>query len=413
MNGIAPVRAVLSNGLVVLAAVERSSPLAAVLLLYRCGSRDEPPGKTGLAHLVEHMMFRGTAAFPAGAVDAVTGRLGGMNNAVTTPDTTAYYFVLPDGHWRDVLAIEADRMAGCILDCESLEMERRVAVEERKMLDDDPESALDETVSELVYDTHPYRNPVIGRRQDIESLTLEDVAGFYRTHYTPANAVLVVAGDVDPARVVDEAERAFGSLPSSRPATTAVAPEPPQRGPRRAVVRTSVRTKEIVLAYRCPPAAAEDSGAAELLPALLATGRSSRLWRALVAGSGVAADVSAARILSRDPGLLTISATLHRGVDLRRAEDAMLRELDAMLRTGIPEGELAKAANLVRVDLMVSLETCLGLAGALGFWECLGGWELGVEFERSIERCRAADVLAAMERYLNAESRTSVWLRHG
>ena len=102
-------------------ALERRSPLAAVLILYRCGSREEPPGKTGLAHLVEHMMFRGTSAYPAGAVDAATGRLGGINNAVTTPDYTAYYFVLPDGHWRDALAMEADRMAGCTLDRESLD----------------------------------------------------------------------------------------------------------------------------------------------------------------------------------------------------------------------------------------------------------------------------------------------------
>ena len=413
MSGAEPRKTVLGNGLAVVSVLERRSPLAAVLILYRCGSREEPPGKTGLAHLVEHMMFRGTSAYPAGAVDAATGRLGGVNNAVTTPDYTAYYFVLPDGHWRDALAMEADRMAGCTLDRESLEMERRVAIEERKMLDDDPESALDEAVAMLAYARHPYRYPVIGLREDIESLTLDDVSGYYRTHYTPSNAVLVVAGDADPDEVFRLAEAGFGGISSGPPPAADPPLEPPQREARRAVVRTSIRTTEVVLAYRCPPAVASDSGAVELLPALLATGRSSRLWRALVAGDGIAADVSAVRTLSRDPGLLTISATLHEGVDVARAEDAVLRALDAMRRDGVPADELAKARNLVRVDLMLSRETCLGLAGALGFWESLGGWELEQRFERSVATAGSPDLQQSLEDYLDPDSRSTVWLVHG
>lgn len=413
MTGTAPERTVLPNGLVVVTEVERTAPLAAVLVLYRCGSRDEPPGKTGVAHLVEHMMFRGTSAFPAGAVDAATGRLGGINNAVTTPDYTAYYFVLPDGHWRDALTMEADRMAGCTLDRESLEMERRVAIEERKMLDDDPEAMLDEAVAMLAYTAHPYRNPVIGLRADIASLTLEDVAAFYRTFYTPGNAVLVVAGDVSHDDVVAHAERAFGSVISSPPPESRPDPEPPQCSPRRAVVRTSIKTREVVLAFRCPPATAPDSAAVELLPALLTTGRSSRLWRRLVVEESIAADVSAVRVLSRDPGLFTVSATLHPGVDIRRAEDALLHELDTMRHRGIPDDELQKAKNLVRVDFMLARETCLGLAGALGFWECLGGWERGHEFEHAIGRARPHAVLDALEDYLDADSRSTVWLLQG
>jgi predicted Zn-dependent peptidase len=127
----------------------------------------------------------------------------------------------------------------------------------------------------------------------------------------------------------------------------------------------------------------------------------------------IAADVSAVRVLSRDPGLFTVSATLHPGVDVRRAEDAVLNELDAMRRGGIPEDELAKARNLVRVDLMLARETCLGLAGALGFWECLGGWERGNEFEQAIGRARPRAVLDALEDYLDADSRSTVWLLQG
>ncbi len=413
MTGTAPERTVLPNGLVVVTALEGRAPLAAVLVLYRCGSRDEPPGKTGVAHLVEHMMFRGTTAFPAGAVDAATGRLGGINNAVTTPDYTAYYFVLPDGHWRDALVMEADRMAGCTLDRESLEMERRVAVEERKMLDDDPEAMLDEAVAALAYTAHPYRNPVIGLRADIESLTLDDVGAFYRTFYTPSNAVVVAAGDVSHDEVVAQVERVFGAMTSQPRPDSRPEPEPPQRSPRRAVVRTSIKTREVVLAFRCPPATAPDSAAVELLPALLATGRSSRLWRRLVVEESIAADVSTVRVLSRDPGLFTISATLHPGVDIRRAEDAVLRELTVMRRDGLSEDELAKAKNLVRVDLMLARETCLGLAGALGFWECLGGWERGLAFERAIEQARPQAVLEALEDYLDSETRSTVWLVQG
>lgn len=413
MIGTVPKKAVLSNGLVVVTATERRAPLAAVLVLYRCGSRDEPAGKTGVAHLVEHMMFRGTAAFPAGAVDAATGRLGGINNAVTTPDYTAYYFVLPGVHWRDALVMEADRMAGCTLDRESLEMERRVAIEERKMLDDDPEAMLDEAVAALAFTAHPYRNPVIGLRADIESLSLADVTAFYKAFYAPGNAVLVVAGDVSHADVVAHAERAFGPMASSPLPDVSPEPEPSQRSPRRTVVRTSIKTRELVLAFRCPPAAASDSAAVELLPALLATGRSSRLWRRLVVEESIAADVSASRVLSRDPGLFTISATLHPGVDIRRAEEAVLDELEAMRSRGVPDDELAKAKNLVRVDLMLARETCLGLAGSLGFWESLGGWERGPEFEHAVGRATPRAVHEALEDYLDADARSTVWLLQG
>jgi len=408
-----PQRTVLPNGLVVLTAEEHRSPLAAVLIIYRSGSRDEPHGKTGLAHLTEHMMFRGTPAYPLGAVDVATGRLGGTNNAVTTADYTAYYFVLPGEHWREALVMEADRMANCSLDRGPFEMERGVAVEERKMLDDDPEAMLDEAVAMLAYTRHPYRYPVIGLRSDIEALTLEDVAWFYRAFYQPGNAVLVVAGDVDGAAVRDAAEAAFGSIPSSGVPASLPDPEPRQLAPRRASLQTTLRTREVVLAFHCPPADAEDSAALELVAALLATGRSSRLWRRLVMEERIAAEVSAVRLLNRDPGLFTISATLHPGVDLGRAEEAVLDVIDGMRRDGVPGTELAKAKSLVSVDLLLARETDLGLAGALGFWESLGGWELGQRFEGLVESARPEDVSGVLARYLSPDSRNSVWLMHG
>ncbi len=407
----APTHAVLDNGLVVLAAPVRGSSLVATTLLYRVGSYHEVPGKTGLAHLMEHMMFRGTERYPRGAIDAATGARGGVNNALTTADYTAYYFVLPAEHWRVPLELEADRMFGCTLDRASFEVEKRVAIEERKMFDDDPEAALDEAVDSIALTRHPYRHPVVGLREDLPGLGHDDLRSFYRAHYGPNNAVLAVAGDVDPERVIDAAREHFGDLSRVRLSSASPIAEPPQTTPRRVVIeREDAAAPQAVVVYRCPSATDENAPAVEVLAAILGTGRGSLLHRRFVVGDAIAAEVSAMRLLQRDPGLFYVAAQLHPDVEPETFEDGALSIIEELRGSGVTEEDVERAKNVIRLDLLLGRETCLGLSGALGFWETLGGWRLGDAYEERLDAVRPDDVARVLEIYFDPDSRSSAWL---
>jgi zinc protease len=404
------VRRVLANGLVVVVAERRTAPLAATTLIYRAGSLHEEPGKTGLAHLMEHMMFRGTPTNPQGMIDATTGGRGGINNALTTTDYTAYYFLLPREHWRVPLEIEADRMVNCALDPGPFEKERRVALEERKMLEDDPDTALDEAIDRLALTCHPYRNPVVGLREDLETLSFADLKRFYADCYRPNNAILAIAGDVDADGVLRAAEELFGGIePGVLPVASGLV-EPPQRGPRHINVRGVAATPGVEIAFRCPESTHPDTPVIEVLATLLAGGRGSRFHRAFVAGDGPATDVAATRFLQKDPGLFYISASLHEGVDPGRFEEDVLTMLADLRRTGPSPQELERARRLFRVDLVFGRETALGLAGSIGFWEMLGGRELGDAFERSLLVVSGDDVVRILDTYFDPDVRSSAWL---
>jgi zinc protease len=405
-----PHRCVLPNGLTVLSVPRPASPAVAILIIYRAGSLHEPPGRTGLAHLTEHMMFRGTPRRPDGAIDDLTNGLGGINNAMTTSDYAAYYFALPEDHWRVALSIEADRMCCCDMAPAVFETERRITIEERKMLDDDPESVLDEALEGLAFRRHPYRFPVIGLLPHLETISVGDLRDFYETRYVPGNAVLAVVGEVDVAEVEDVAGEAFGGIPS-RPASEPDVPaEPKQTEPRALSLARDVCVPRLSLAFHCPEAANPDSLPLDVLATLLASGRSSRLYRNLVAGDADVTEVSATRLLQRDPGLFTISAELSPGGDPLACENAILEVLADLRREGVPARELDKARNLAALDRWLGQETSLGVAGFLGFWELIGGWELGVEFEERLTRVTAEEVAGALDAHFDPETRSSAWL---
>jgi zinc protease len=402
------VRTTLENGLKALVAERPGSGLVAVLILYRAGSLEEPPGQAGLAHLTEHMMFRGTPEHPAGRIDALTSSLGGVNNAMTTCDHAIYYFVVPAEHWRTPLAVEADRMVNCALEPETFETERRIVLEERGMLDDDPDAALDEAVAALAFRCHPYGSPVAGRRSDIERLTLEDLRMFYDSFYVPANAILAVVGDVRAPEVTSFVADAFGPLagaPPVRPGRT----EPPQRSPRHVEVVGDDLAARAVLAFRAPEAMHPDSPALEALSGVLSSGRSARLYRQLVMGERVAAEASADRILTREPGLFTVSAVLRLGIEPPAAGRAMVSTLRELRDSGVDPDELERAKSLLALDYLSGLETSLGLAASTAFWESLGGWKLGPEFESRVADVSPDDLARALDAHIDPEVMSTAW----
>jgi len=402
----------LDNGLRVMAVRRPSAPVVGTILLYGAGSIRDPESLSGLAHLSEHMMFRGSERYPDGAVDELTNRLGGANNAVTTNDYAAYYFVFPRETWSTALDIEADRMSGCLMDRLAFETERSIAVEERQMLDDEPDAVVDEAVEGMAFASHPYGLPVVGVLEDLERATLEDVRGFYETWYTPGNAVLAVAGDVDPAEVLDEAAARFSGSAGRAPTSGGGEPgaEPEQTEPRAARLRCDGGIARMSIGYRCPPVSGDDSPAVDLVSAILGTGRSSRLYRRLVAGDGDVNDVSVDRMLQRHPGLMIVSAELSQEGDLRACESAILKEIAGLARDGPTPDELERAKSLWRLDRSMGRESSLGMAGYLAFWEFVGGWDSGQAYEKRVSAATAGDVARAARVYMDPEARNSVWM---
>jgi zinc protease len=398
------------NGLTLLSVRRERSDVAAVLTLYRAGLLHEPPGLCGVAHLTEHMLFRGTESRPQGWIDTMTGRLGGVNNAVTTSDYTAYYFVLPAEHWRVPLEIESDRMRGCSFEKGAFETERRIAIEERSMLSDDPDAVLDEAASSLAFTVHPYGRPVAGRREDLERMSLDDVRAFYDAHYVPGKAVLVAAGGIDHDAVLEAVRTLFGPVAAAGTPPPPVPQEPEQRGPRRRVVELPGVSRQCMVSYHCPRADHEDSPALEVLTALLSSGRSSRLYRRFVADGG-ATEVSAVRHLEEDPGLFQMSASVLPDVDEAAFEAELSASIADIAADPPDDREVEKAIALISVDLALNRETALGLAGGISFWESLGGWEKGTAFDEAVGAVRGSDLARVAGRYLTPDRRNVVWLR--
>jgi zinc protease len=401
---------VLPNGLVVLVSPRVGVGSAAVMLLYKVGSRHDPAGQTGIAHLMEHMMFRGTGAFPAGAIDSATAAAGGVNNATTTADHTAYYFVLPSEHWRLPLEIEADRMSNCVLDERAFETERRIAVHERNMLDDDPESILDEAIERLAFRRHPYRNPVVGLHEDLERVNLGNLQAHYASYYVPNNAVLVVVGDVNPDEVARAADELFGPIDARDVPVPEPCTEPPQEAPRKVEVPSEHASQQAVVAFRCPRATDRSAPELEVLATLLATGTGSVLHRRLVESRELTADVSAYRLLQADPTLFHVAAHLHPDADPLEFLNVVLDVLEELKDGGASEGELATARSLARLDLLLGRETCLGLAGALGLWESLDRWEAAADFERRMLEMTRDDVRRVVNEHFGSETWSAAWL---
>jgi zinc protease len=403
----------LENGLRVVCALRPRATVVAVLILYGAGSLRDPTGLSGLAHLAEHMMFRGSARFPDGAVDDITNRLGGVNNAVTTNDYAAYYFVFPKESWRVALDIEADRMTSCLLDEAAFATERNIAVEERQMVDDEPEAVLDEALQRIAFERHPYGLPVVGLLADLERAGLGDLRRFYESWYAPCNAVLAVAGDVAPELVLEAASSSMASIAEAGRRGRCFEPpepEPTQHAPRSVRIRRDSGIPRVSVGFRCPAVLQADSPALDLVAVILGTGRSSRLYGRLVASGGDVNDVSVDRMLQSHESLLTVTAELSEHGDLEACEHAVVDEIRRLARSGPSLDELSKAKLLWRLERSLGCETSLGLAGHLAFWEFEDGWERGERYERLVLSATRDDVARVAAAYLNPDVRNSAWM---
>jgi zinc protease len=418
-SGASPARlavteATLDNGLRVLVQEDPRNPIVAVQVFYRVGSRNELPGATGLAHFLEHMMFKGTPTRGRGDISRLVEQNGGRDNAFTTKDMTGYYVNIAADRLDLVLAIEADRMRNLLLDPAEIDSERKVVMEERRMrTEDDPDGLVDEAMNSLAFKAHPYRWPVIGWMSDIARINPPELRAFYDTYYVPNNAILVIAGDVRAADALALVRRHFGPLRRGAAPPRVTAVEPPQIDDRRLLIRKDGAQLPIVnIAWHVPNHTSPDAPALELLSTVLSEGRTSRLYRRLVyekrmvLGAGGEYSYS-----SLDPSLFWFYATPLPGQTPEAVEQALLAEVERLKQEPVPAEELDRARNQIEASFVWQQDSVFSRAAVLGRFEVLGSWRLLEDYLPRLRAVTPADLRRVARLYFPADRKnTSILL---
>lgn len=362
----------LPNNLRVIVHRDESTPLACVNLLYDVGARDEAEDKTGFAHLFEHLMFGGSVNIPS--FDEPLQMVGGENNAFTTNDLTNYYCTLPAENLETAFWLESDRMLSLAFTEKSLEVQRNVVIEEFKQRYlNQPYGDVWLLLRPLAYRRHPYKWATIGKEiSHIEKATMDDVKGFFRKHYNPSNAILVVAGNVTAGQVQRLADKWFGAVPAGRRPVRSLPQEPPQAEPRRLEVERDVPASSIYKVYHMCARTDKAYHATDLVSDILSRGNSSRMYNALVKEKRLFGEVNAYVMGDLDKGLFVVSGKLAEGVDPSVAERGINEELDRIRSERIADRELQKVKNKVESTLTFSETDVLTKATNLAISELLG-----------------------------------------
>ncbi len=406
----------LGNGLLVLAAEIHSLPILSHQVHFAAGSRYERPGITGISHLFEHLMFKGTGRVKPEEFARIIQAHGGTLNAFTTTDNTSYYENLPAEKLELAMDLEADRLANLKLTAETLEPEREVVRSERKLRSvNSPFGLLIEQLSALAYEQHPYRWPVIGWDADLRTLTLDDCREYYRTHYAPNNAVLVVVGDVSAEEVFRLAEKYYGPIPPQPAPRSAITPERPQRGEKRAVYKKVSQVAAFFAAFHIPGIAHPDLIPLQILCTVLSSGRSSVFFEKFEKpGKAVEAqaELGSPPFFFMDPGLLQIYAIASPEFPLEKLEAEIWEEVENLRRGLIPPETLLKARKQVRAAFLQSLQTHFFKGLLAGIYQVRAGdyRHLYRVLDR-YESVTVEEVLNAAQKYLRPENRTVVSLR--
>jgi zinc protease len=402
----------LKNGLSILMCEDHSAPVIAYHTWFRVGSRHEREGKTGLAHLFEHLMFNEVEGRKPGEFDRKLEEAGAESNAATWLDWTQYNIAIPKGQLPLVITLEAERMSKLVLREPQVTSEKEVVANERRYrVDDDVEGSVSELLWATAYKEHAYRWPTIGWMKDIEGFTTEDCHEFYRTFYAPNNAVIVVAGDYSEKDLLKRIQHAYGKLEPSTIPPEDVRPEPPQTEERRLEVKKPTTTDKVAVGYHGPAIGDYDHAAASLLSEVLFGGRASRMHQKLVRELEIASDVRVFVGPFRDPGLIEIYASAREGHTAEELLTAIDAELSRVREEAIPEAEIERARARVELALLASLETADGKASTIGFYEAVLA-RPAAAFERleAIAGVSASDLRRSARRYF-VPARTVVIVR--
>ena len=399
---------VLDNGLKVLLLEDHKSPAVTFQVWYRVGARNEKDGKSGLAHFLEHMMFKGTPSTGPEEYSRIIAKNGGRSNAFTSSDTTVYFATMSQEKIGIELELEADRMANALLGEKYFEPEKKVIQEERRLrTEDNPISALSEATNAVAFTVHPYRRPVVGWMQDILHLSRQDLVDFYKLYYAPNNAYIIVVGDFSTAEILPKIKTAFGKIPRGAPAPEVWVHELEQRGERRVSLKKEAELPFTLMFYHAPNLKSSDSFALDLLSVLLAGGRSSRLYHDLVYQKrlvrSVDIDYSAVSI---DPAGFSIYAQLLPGIEPGRVESELDNQLEKVKSELISERELAKAKNQVEADFIFAQDSIFGQAMKIGSYEASGGWRQMENYLDGIRKVSREEIRRVARQYLVRDRRT-------
>ncbi len=394
----------LPNGLQVFSVQDHASPTVSIQVWYRVGSKDDPPGRSGFAHLFEHMMFKSTKNMPAEMMDRLTEDVGGFDNATTFDDSTPYYEVVPSNYLETLLWAEAERMGSLNVDEPNFKSERDVVKEEfRFRILAPPYGRFYYNIEKNSFVKHPYGRPGIGSIEDLDAATIDDVRRFHSTYYRPDNAVLIVVGDFEQQQLDGWVDKYFGPIPKPSMAIPRVdIKEPPRAASRTADVKApNVPLPAIAITWLAPPASSNDAAALNVAAAMLGKGESSRLYQSLVYKTQIAQEIDAGADLREDLGLFYVLAMMASDHGLKEGEAALRRELKALREKPISTAELEKAKNLLLTDALRERETNNGKAFSLGQSIILE--KNAAEVNRALERLQAvtaADVQRVMKKYV-------------
>ncbi|MFN8378493.1 MAG: pitrilysin family protein [Anaerolineae bacterium] len=407
-------RHVLQNGMVVLLKEVHNAPLISWWVLYRVGSRNEPTGLTGVSHWVEHMLFKGTDAFPAGYLDKAIDREGGTWNAQTFLDYTAYYETMPADKIDLALRLEADRMVNARFDPEEADSERTVIISERQGAENSPLFWLGEEMSASAFRVHGYHHEIIGDMTDLETMTRDDLYSHYRHHYMPNNAIAVAVGSFDTAEMLERIRAIYEPISAGELPELFVRPEPPQHGERRVRVERPGGSAYVDVSFHAPAATDPDWFALSVFnsvltgPSSLGGGsidnKTSRLYRALVE-TELAANVDGSLMPTIDPHLYGVTATVRDGRTPEEVEAVILREIDRARTGDITAQEIARAKKQARALFAYSTERVTMQAFWLAFSENFSSHEWFEDYVGALERVTLEEVLAAANKYLRPQNR--------
>ncbi|MCL4475747.1 MAG: insulinase family protein [Nitrospirae bacterium] len=399
----------LDNGLKVLISEDHKVPLATFEIWYKVGSRDEQSGKTGLSHLLEHMMFKGTPKYGSKVFSKIIQRNGGVDNAMTTKDYTMYFQTMASDRIGISIELESDRMTNLIMDPKETVSERSVVMEERRMrYDDDPQNSLFENFVATALMTHPYRRPVIGWMSDIASLTRDELYRHYKKFYAPDNAFIVIVGDVNPEEVMKKIKAAFGDMKRSDLQNVPVTREPEQKGEKRVYLRKEAELPYVLAGYHTPSFPHEDSAALEVLSTILSGGKSARLYRSLIYEKKLALNAGADYSgMYLDPFLFFLWGSPAPGKDIAELEKTLFGEIEAIKNAPPTEREVQKAKNQIEASFIFGQDSLYMQAMKIGMFEILGSWKLMDEYLEGIRKVTPEEVQRVARKYLTEDNRTA------
>jgi zinc protease len=400
------------NGLTVLLVPDHSVPVVTFQVTYQVGSRNEVTGTTGATHILEHMMFKGSEGFndPKGnSIKQFLERVGGQFNASTSFDRTNYFATVGRENLEGYIAIEADRMRHLWLHEADRQSEMTVVRNEYERGKNDPDNVLMEEVTEAAYVALPYHHPTIGWRSDIEHVPISRLREFYDTFYWPNNATVTVVGDLEPAATLNLIKKYYGVYPHSpSPIPDIYTEEPAQSGERRVTVKRPGELGTVIIAHKVPNGRSADQPALEMLDAILSSGKSTRLYRALV-DKGLALNAGAGTDLHRDLSLHTLYAVLAPGASHEQVEKALWAEIAKIKAEGVTAAEVARVKRQYIAADAYKRDGTAAIASEINEWIAVGDWTLYVTFPQKVQQVTPADVQRVAKEYFNEDRSTTGW----